>query len=598
MASLKLAWTAPTLPSGATLAGYDVHYTSAPETGDDAVADGAAVQTGQSPSPASGWVDAAHSGTAAEHEITGLDIGTAYRLRVRARNAAGDSAWLTGTGTPVPPDETPPSPEFDPADGQAVSDTGTNITLTFAEAVKKNSAGADFSGHADLANILTLAEDDGNGTAIPFAATIDADKKVITLNPSSDLAEGKVHVAISDLYYDTAGNQGTAGSATFTVDTTPPAAPKFSPVNGHKEQNPGTNITLTFAEAVKKDGAGADFTGHTDLASILTLAVDDETGTAIPFAASIGRARKVITLNPSRDLPAGTVYVAISADHWDAAGNQGAAASATFTVRPVKPTDLTVTAGDTKLDLSWTAPAGTVTGYDVHYTSAVAGTVADNASVQTGRSPSAADGWVDAGHSGTAASQSLTGPDRRQDLPGAGAGEERRRPQRVADGHACTAGGGHCAFGQRAGEQCPPVGHRWIFHENTDARAVFHDREHRRRIRHGERRAGPRARANAERGPTEADRRGAVVHHDRWQSESAGPAVDHPFECFRGQHRVRGTGGDHSRRERDVLRCLEEYQSGRDRLGGSRQRQRGYRRCRRLDHCGQTSCSSWTAVLA
>ena len=324
-----------------------------------------------------------------------------------ARDENGALATVTITND-EPPDETPPSPEFNPAAGQAVSDTGTNITLTFDEAVKKDSTGSDFSGHADLSNVLTLAVGDESGTAIPFAATIDAAGKVITLDPTNALAEGKVYVAISDVYYDAAGNQGTAGSATFTVDTTPPAAPEFSPVNGHKEQNPGTNITLTFAEALRKDATGTALE-DADLASILTLAVDDENGTAIGFAATIDDAKKVITLDPSSDLDAGTVYVAISADHWDAAGNQGAAASATFTVRPVKPTDLTVTAGDTKLDLSWTAPAGTVTGYDVHYTSAVAGTVADNASVQTGQSPSAADGWVDAGHSGTAASQSLTG---------------------------------------------------------------------------------------------------------------------------------------------------------------------------------------------
>ena len=62
------------------------------------------------------------------------------------------------------------------------------------------------------------------------------------------------------------------------------------------------------------------------------------------------------------------MYVAIGDGYYDAEGNQGSGATATFTVAPRRLTGLTVTAGHAKLGLSWTAPAGTVTGYDVHYT--------------------------------------------------------------------------------------------------------------------------------------------------------------------------------------------------------------------------------------
>ena len=58
------------------------------------------------------------------------------------------------------------------------------------------------------------------------------------------------------------------------------------------------------------------------------------------------------------------------------------------------PTNLVATPGDTRLDLTWTAPAGALTGYDVHYTSASAtgsSPVANDAAVQTG---AASAGWV------------------------------------------------------------------------------------------------------------------------------------------------------------------------------------------------------------
>ena len=141
--------------------------------------------------------------------------------------------------------------------------------------------------------------------------------------------------------------------------------------------------------------------------------MDNNSGAAIGFAATIDAAKKVITLDPTNALAEGAVYVAISADHWDAAGNQGAQRTATFTVRPPAPTALVVTAGDTKLDLSWTAPTlasgVSLSGYDVHYTSADAGTVADDAAVQTGQTPSPGDGWVAASHSGTGTTAEITG---------------------------------------------------------------------------------------------------------------------------------------------------------------------------------------------
>ena len=90
---LDLSWLAPSWK----VTGYDVHYTSAPRTGQDAVAASAAA-SGHDAS--AGWVAVARSGTAVSQSITGLDNDTGYRVRVRAIADDDRSGWVTGTGTP------------------------------------------------------------------------------------------------------------------------------------------------------------------------------------------------------------------------------------------------------------------------------------------------------------------------------------------------------------------------------------------------------------------------------------------------------------------------------------------------------------------
>ncbi len=86
----------------------------------------------------------------------------------------------------------------------------------------------------------------------------------------------------------------------------------------------------------------------------------------------------------------------------------GSPAGATVTITDngiARPTGLTVTEGDAKLDLSWTAPSGvTVTGYDVHYNVGWTHQRQGWWDVPLGQ-----DGWTDASHTGTTATHEITG---------------------------------------------------------------------------------------------------------------------------------------------------------------------------------------------
>ncbi len=86
---LDLRWTAP---AGAT--GYDVHYQTL------AAPDGPATPAED---PTTGWVAVTRSGDTPSQPLTGLTNGTAYRVRVRAKNTSGHSAWVSDMGTPQSP---------------------------------------------------------------------------------------------------------------------------------------------------------------------------------------------------------------------------------------------------------------------------------------------------------------------------------------------------------------------------------------------------------------------------------------------------------------------------------------------------------------
>ena len=92
---LGLAWSPPL----GVVAGYDVHYTSlsagyAPDT--RPALDKSEFYRYR---PGNGWVAVSRSGTSASQTISGLTPGTAYRVRVRARNSAGAGDWVVIKGT-------------------------------------------------------------------------------------------------------------------------------------------------------------------------------------------------------------------------------------------------------------------------------------------------------------------------------------------------------------------------------------------------------------------------------------------------------------------------------------------------------------------
>ena len=102
-------------------------------------------------------------------------------------------------------------------------DAAGNLVLTFSESVYRNNTGTAFT-NATVDDIITLKQTGATGDDILFGVTLTTSgtdaNKVVTVNPSNNLPDGPVYLAVSDAFYDASGNQGTAKNATFTIDAT------------------------------------------------------------------------------------------------------------------------------------------------------------------------------------------------------------------------------------------------------------------------------------------------------------------------------------------------------------------------------------------
>lgn len=130
----------------------------------------------------------------------------------KANSTASDFSII---GTVSQADITPPVAAFQPEDGATDVALNTSIIVSFDEAVRNIDASA--IDNSNVASLLTLKETDAAGADVPFTATIDATKQVITIVPASDLALSQLYYAAVAPVEDALGNESGISSATFTT---------------------------------------------------------------------------------------------------------------------------------------------------------------------------------------------------------------------------------------------------------------------------------------------------------------------------------------------------------------------------------------------
>ena len=177
-------------------------------------------------------------------------------------------------------------------------------------------------------------------------------------------------------------------AGTGTAATTPTAT-----LDVATEVLEGQSIVVTVRVSPAAMGAGT-----------VTVSVDgpedyELTVPPVPVVIGAGTTAEIAEFPVNQDTVVAAQTYAVSLSSDDVALGMPSTATVT-TLEDDFP--LTVTPGNGALTVSWTAPSWTVSDYDVHYTAST--TVAAGAAVGT----NVATGWVDAGHTGTTASQTLS----------------------------------------------------------------------------------------------------------------------------------------------------------------------------------------------
>jgi hypothetical protein len=218
-----------------------------------------------------------------------------------------------------------------PANADIGVNQSADIVLTFSEAIRDSGSGNNPLTNGNIASHIVLKLNDVGGADIPFVATIDAGKTIVTINPTGNLPSLTViYVSIGEVEAtsDDADIDPDPTSFTFTVgDFTPPVI-TFNPADGTVGVPTASNIIISFDEAIQQaDGSPLDAAAIE--AGIVELKVTNDAGASVPFTASFNGTNQ-ITISPDAILLNNSTYYVELNPIEDVAGNETTQTTITF----------------------------------------------------------------------------------------------------------------------------------------------------------------------------------------------------------------------------------------------------------------------------
>ena len=220
-------------------------------------------------------------------------------------------------------DFSPPSvSSFSPAFGTTGIDIGSDIVVTFSEAIKFGTGNIEIRDGSAAGTIIATYNVASPGSNLSISGS------TLTINPTNDLAYSKNYYVTfaSGAIKDIAGNNY-AGTSTYdftTVaagDTTAPTVATFSPTDGLTNVRIGSNIVVTFSEAIKFGTGNIEIRDGSAAGAILATYDVASPGSNLSISGS------TLTINPTSDLAYSKNYYVTFASGAikDIAGNNVAA---------------------------------------------------------------------------------------------------------------------------------------------------------------------------------------------------------------------------------------------------------------------------------
>ena len=237
------------------------------------------------------------------NDSDGIAVSTLELNSGTLKDSAGNDMTLTlnsvGDMTAVLVDSLAPTTTFNPANS-ASHPKNNDITITFDEAIR-NTDDSEIT-NANVTTLITLKETNASGADVAFSATIDATKKIITINPTNDLTESQTYYVAYANVEDTVGNTRTGENITFTAaaDTTAPIVTTFTPADNSTALVVDGDITVLFDENIQKGTGDIVLKKYADESEIERF--DIATSTQITISGA------TLTINPTNNLEYDTKY--------------------------------------------------------------------------------------------------------------------------------------------------------------------------------------------------------------------------------------------------------------------------------------------------